>query len=107
MGPFIKDVINQGGGGFAKRWPYLINLFSKNDDEGGQKSQKIDDVFYERPLISIGSTTGFFNYVIVENLGIAKWFDSSTRSTPNALRKFFDFDFLGVRFHFIRKSNES
>ena len=53
-GPFIKDVINRGGGGFAKRWSYLISLFSKNDDEGGRgdkKSQKIDDVFYERPLL--------------------------------------------------------
>ena len=31
---------------------YLINLFCKSDHEGGgsQKSQKIDDVFYERPL---------------------------------------------------------
>ena len=31
----------------------LISLFSKNDDEGGggQKSQKIDDVFYEWPLV--------------------------------------------------------
>ena len=32
-----------------------MSLFSKNDDEGGgeggQKSQKIDDVFYEWPLI--------------------------------------------------------
>ena len=35
MGPFIKDVINRGGRGFAKRWSYLISLFSKNDDEGG------------------------------------------------------------------------
>ena len=36
-GPFIKDVINQGGGeGFAKRWSYLISLFSKSDDEGGR-----------------------------------------------------------------------
>ena len=52
MGPFIKDVINRGG--FAKIWCYLISLFSKNDEEGGgergQKSQKIDDVFYEQPL---------------------------------------------------------
>ena len=49
-GPFIKDVIIQGRGGF---FYYLISLFSKIDDEGGrggQKSQKIDDVFYERPL---------------------------------------------------------
>ena len=41
------------GRGFAKRWSYLISLFSKSDDEGGrgcQKSQKIDDVFYEWPL---------------------------------------------------------
>ena len=45
---FIKDVINRGGGGFAKIWSYLISLFSKNDDKGGrgQKSQKIDDVFF-------------------------------------------------------------
>ena len=43
MGPFIKDVINQGGGGFAKRWVYLISLFSDSDDEGrrGQKPLKI------------------------------------------------------------------
>ena len=34
-GPFIKDVINGGGGGLAKRWSYLISLFSKSDDEGG------------------------------------------------------------------------
>ena len=53
-GPFIKDVINQGGGGIAKRLSYLISLFSKNDDEGGrggQKFRKFDDVFYERPQI--------------------------------------------------------
>ena len=53
-GQFIKDVINRGGGGFAKRWSYLISLFSKIDDEGGreggQKSQKNDDVFNEWPL---------------------------------------------------------
>ena len=30
MGPFIKDVINLGGGGFAQSWSYLISLFSKN-----------------------------------------------------------------------------
>ena len=32
---------------------YSISLFSKNDDKGGggQKSQKIDDVFYERPQV--------------------------------------------------------
>ena len=45
---------------FAKRWSYLINLFSKNDDEGGgrvKKSQNIDDVFYERPL-----TTCYFSH---------------------------------------------
>ena len=59
MGSFIKDVINQGGGGFAKRWFNLISLFSKNDDEGGgsQKFRKIDDVFYERPQsVAIGRT---------------------------------------------------
>ena len=41
-GAFIKDIINQGGGGFAKRWSYLISLFSKSNDKGGggQKSQK-------------------------------------------------------------------
>ena len=40
------------GRGVAKRWSYFY-LFSKSDDEGrrgGQKSQKIDDVFYEWPL---------------------------------------------------------
>ena len=43
-GPFIKDVINRGGGGFAKRLSYLISLFAKNDDKwrGVKKSQKID-----------------------------------------------------------------
>ena len=46
MGPFIKDVIKQGGGGFAKRWSYLIRLFIKSDDEGGSKIS--DGVFYER-----------------------------------------------------------
>ena len=53
LGPFIKDVINWGErGGVAKIWSYLISLFSENDDEGGrdQKSQKIDDIFYEWPL---------------------------------------------------------
>ena len=53
MGPFIKDVINRRGGGYAKRLSYFISLFSKNDDEGGgdQKSQKKnDDVLNERPL---------------------------------------------------------
>ena len=48
-GPFIKDVIDYGGGGFAKWSSYLKSLFSKSDDElgrgRGQKSQKIDDVF--------------------------------------------------------------
>ena len=44
-----------GAGGFAKRWSYLISLFSKSDDKGGggQKSQKIDDVIYERPLTQL------------------------------------------------------
>ena len=39
------------GRGFAKRWSYLIRLFSKSDDDGGggSKSQKIDDVIHERP----------------------------------------------------------
>ena len=32
--PFIKNVINQGGRGFAKRWSYLISLFNKSDDQG-------------------------------------------------------------------------
>ena len=57
MGPFIKYVINQGGGGFAKRWSYLISWFSKSDDEGGRgvKNHKKlnDDVFYERLLLTI------------------------------------------------------
>ena len=35
----IKDVINRWGGGFAKRWSYLISLFSKSDDEGGGGSK--------------------------------------------------------------------
>ena len=40
------------GGGVAKRLSYLISLFSKSDDEGGggQKSQNIDDIFYELPI---------------------------------------------------------
>ena len=52
MGPFIKDVINRGGRGFAKRLSLLISLLSKKDDNGmvGQISRKIDDDFYERPL---------------------------------------------------------
>ena len=29
---------------------YKLTVFSKSDDEGGQKSFKNDDVFYERPL---------------------------------------------------------
>ena len=39
------------GGGVAKRLSYLMSLFSKSDDEGGggQKSQKMDDLFYEWP----------------------------------------------------------
>ena len=41
---------SRGEGFFSKRWSYLISLFSKNDDGGGQKSQKFDDVFYEWPL---------------------------------------------------------
>ena len=39
-GPLIKDVINQGGGGFDKRWSFLIGLFSKSDDEGGMGGVK-------------------------------------------------------------------
>ena len=53
---FIKDVNNQGGGGSPKEndgltFYKLTYLHSKSDDEGGgcQKSQKNDDVFYERP----------------------------------------------------------
>ena len=34
-GPFIKDVINQGGGGVCQKMILLNKLFSKNDDEGG------------------------------------------------------------------------
>ena len=53
-GPFIKDVINQGGGGFAKRWSYLISLFSKSDDEGGGGSKISKNwwrlLWIERPL---------------------------------------------------------
>ena len=30
---------SRGEGGFAKRWSYLISLFSKNDDEGGKGSK--------------------------------------------------------------------
>ena len=42
MGLFIKDVINQGErGGFAKRWSYLISLFSKSDDEGGGRVKNL------------------------------------------------------------------
>ena len=51
----------EAGGGVAKIWSYLITLFNKNDDEGevgGQKSQKIDDVFYEWPFVIIS----FFSY---------------------------------------------
>ena len=50
-GPFIKDVINQGRG-VARRSFHLIILFKKSNDEGGRgsKTQKIDDVFYKRPL---------------------------------------------------------
>ena len=51
-GPFKKDVIDRGGD--AKKWSFLISLFSKSDDEeggrGGQRSSKIDDVFYEWTL---------------------------------------------------------
>ena len=32
----MKDVINWGGGGFAKRRSHLISLFSKSDDEEGR-----------------------------------------------------------------------
>ena len=57
MGPFIKDVINPGGEGLAKRLYYFISLFSKSNDEGGrgcQKTQKNEDVFYEWPLWMAG-----------------------------------------------------
>ena len=51
---FVKDVINQGGGGFAKRLfsnnAYLVEVMTGGGGEGSQKSQKIDDIFYERPL---------------------------------------------------------
>ena len=52
LGAVHKRRHQSRGRGFAKRCSYLISLFSKSDDEGGggQKSQKIDDVFYERPL---------------------------------------------------------
>ena len=46
-GPFIKDVINQGG------CSYLISVYIEIDDEGGRGSKiskKNDDGFYERPL---------------------------------------------------------
>ena len=47
-GPFIKDVINQGKGICQKI--ILLNLVKvMTKGEGGQKSLKIDDVFYERP----------------------------------------------------------
>ena len=49
MGPFIKDVINQGGGGFAKRWSYFIGLLSKNDNEG-EGGQKLMTSFMNDPL---------------------------------------------------------
>ena len=36
-GPFIKDVIDQGGGGLPKYdLTYLISLFSKSDDDVGR-----------------------------------------------------------------------
>ena len=57
-GPFIKNVINRGGRGLP--WSYLISLFSKNYDEGGrgcQKSQKIDDFFYEWLQMKISTFT--------------------------------------------------
>ena len=44
---------SRGEGGCQKIILLIISIFSKNDDVGGgegQKSQKIDDVFYERPL---------------------------------------------------------
>ena len=47
-GPFIKDAINQGGGGLPKEdLTYLVKVMTM--EEGGQYSQKIDDLFYERP----------------------------------------------------------
>ena len=63
---------SRGEGGFAKKWSYLISLFSKNDYEGGsggQKSQKIDDVFYEQPK----SKQGAERYLTIshETFGIA------------------------------------
>ena len=52
MGPFIKDVINQGEGVCQKMIlitdiAYLVKMITKRD-EGGQKYQKSDDVFYEQ-----------------------------------------------------------
>ena len=44
-----------GRGEFAKRWHYSISLFSKMPDKGGgrgQKSQKMGDVIFGRPLNS-------------------------------------------------------
>ena len=55
--PFIKDVINQGGGGFVKRRSYFISLFSKIDDEGGSKISKNDDFFYVLKLLSFMNGT--------------------------------------------------
>ena len=49
LGAVHKRRHQSRGRGVPKRWSYLISLFSKSDYEGGQKSQKIDDVFYEWP----------------------------------------------------------
>ena len=50
-GPFIKNIINQGGGGLPKdditNKAYLV----MTKWEGGKKSHEIDDVFYEGPLV--------------------------------------------------------
>ena len=45
-----------------------MSLFSKSDDEGGigeggQKPQKIDDVFYERPQVRILFRENFLFYL--------------------------------------------
>ena len=45
LGAVHKRCHQSRGGGFVKRWSYLISLSSESDEKGGggQKSQKIDD----------------------------------------------------------------
>ena len=74
-----------GGGGFAKRWSYLISLFSKSDDKGGggsKYSQNIDDVFYEHPL---------GRWVVGVEGGAGAWRGGEYRFHPTVRRLLFCF----------------